>query len=105
MARPVAVSAGSVELTVGAVVSAVAPVVKLQVLLAANALPTRSVTPVVIVAVTTVLAARSLVGLKVATVPTYVTTPGTGVAPCVTVKVVELIVAGSIASLKVAVMF
>jgi hypothetical protein len=47
----VAVSAGSVELTVGAVVSAVAPVVKLHVLLAANALPARSLTPVVTVAV------------------------------------------------------
>ena len=44
-------------------------VVKLHVLLAAKALPTRSVTPVVIVAVKTVLGARSLVGLNVATAP------------------------------------
>jgi len=47
----VAVLAGSVELTVGAVVSAVVPVVKLHVLLTANGLPARSLTPVVIVAV------------------------------------------------------
>ena len=80
-------------------------VVKVHVLLAAKALPTRSVTPVVIVAVTTVLGVRSLVGLKVATVPTKVTTPGTGVTPSMTVKVVGVIVTGSIASLKVAVMF
>jgi hypothetical protein len=46
-----AVSAGSVELTVGAVASGVVPVVKLHVLLAANALPAASLTPVVIVAV------------------------------------------------------
>jgi hypothetical protein len=47
---PVAVSTGSVELTVGAVVSVAAPVVKLHVLLAANALPAKSLNPVVIVA-------------------------------------------------------
>ena len=74
-------------------------------LLTANALPARSLAPVVIVAVKTVLAARSLVGFKVATVPAYVTAPGTGVAPCVKVKVAVVIVAASIASLKVAVMF
>ena len=83
------------------------PVVKLQVLLAAKALPARSVTPVVIVTVTTVLGGKSLVGLKVATEPpppTLVTVPGIGVMPCMTVKVVGVIVVGSMASLKVAVM-
>jgi hypothetical protein len=48
---PVAVSAGSVELTVGAVLSATVPVVKPHVLVTANALPARSLTPVVTVAV------------------------------------------------------
>ena len=48
---PVAISVGMVELTVGAVVSVDAPVVKLQTKLVASALPARSVAPVVIVAV------------------------------------------------------
>jgi hypothetical protein len=61
--------------------------------------------PVVIVAVYTVLAARLLVGSRVATEPMEVTDPETGVAPCVKVKLVAVIVAGSIASPKVAVMF
>jgi len=46
----VAVSAGSVEVTVGAVLSA-APVVKFHVALAASALPAKSLIPVVSVAV------------------------------------------------------
>jgi hypothetical protein len=102
---PVAVLAGSVELTVGAVVSVAVPVVKVHVLLAANALPAGSLTPVVIVAVYGVLTARLLVGLKIAVLPTQVTAPGTGVAPCVKVNVVAVQVAGSAASLKVAVRF
>ena len=44
-------SAGLVEVTVGAVVSAVAPVVKVQTKLLASGLPARSLAPVVIVAV------------------------------------------------------
>ena len=44
----------------------VAAVVKLQAKLLANALPARSWTPVVIVAVKVVLAARLLAGVKVA---------------------------------------
>ncbi len=44
-------SAGLVEVTVGAVVSAVAPVVKLQTNALARALPARSSAPVEIVAV------------------------------------------------------
>jgi len=47
----VPVSAGSVEVTVGAVPSAPAPVVKFHVALAANALPAKSLIPVVSVAV------------------------------------------------------
>ena len=48
---PVAAFAGSVELTVGAVMSGVAPVAKLHTKSLANALPARSLAPVVIVAV------------------------------------------------------
>ena len=48
---PVAALAGTVRITVGAVVSGVAPVVKLQTKLLASALPARSRVPVVIVAV------------------------------------------------------
>lgn len=48
---PTARSAGFVEVTAGAVVSVVGPVVKLQVKLLANALPDRSLAPVVMVAV------------------------------------------------------
>jgi ABC-type dipeptide/oligopeptide/nickel transport system permease subunit len=51
VAMPVALEAGFVEATVGGVVSAVAPVVKLHTLLAAMAFPARSLTPVEIVAV------------------------------------------------------
>src|SRR6266496_5217436 len=46
---PVLVSIGSVETTVGAVVSVVAPVVKFHVKGVANALPARSLNPVVTV--------------------------------------------------------
>jgi hypothetical protein len=69
-ATRVAEFAGTVELTVGGVVSGAAPVVKLQTKLLTIALPARSLAPVVIVAVKRVLAARLLVGVKVAVVPT-----------------------------------
>jgi hypothetical protein len=85
--------------------AAVAEGVKVHVLSAANGIPARSMAAVVIVAVYGVLAARSLVGSKVATEPMEVTVPETGVAPCFKVKLVAVIVAGSIASLKVAVTF
>ena len=49
-ATPVAALAGSVKLTVGAVVSEPAPVVKLHPKALAMALPARSLTPVVIMA-------------------------------------------------------
>ena len=51
IATPVAALPGTVELTVGRVVSAVAPLVKLQAKLLASALPNLSRAPVVIVAV------------------------------------------------------
>jgi hypothetical protein len=63
----VAALAGFVEITVGAVVSAVAPVVKVHAKALANEVPERSFAPVVIVAVKRVLAARVAVGEKVAT--------------------------------------
>ena len=69
-ATPVAELAGTVELTVGAVVSGAAPVVNDQTLALAKALSAKSVTPVDIVAVNSVLAARVLKGLNVAVVPT-----------------------------------
>ena len=105
MVTPVAALAGTVELTVGAVVSGVAPVVKVHTLLTASALPAKSLDPVVIVAVYVVLAARLLAGVKTAVTPVRVTTPETAVAPCFKVNVVVVIVKGSIASLKVAVIF
>ena len=66
-------------------------------------MPATSVAPVVIVAVYTVLYARATAGVKVATVPEYVTAPLTATPPGpVTVKVDALIDAALIASLKVA---
>ena len=46
-----------------------APVVKVHTLLTASALPAKSLDPVVIVAVYTVLAARLAAGLKVTVTP------------------------------------
>src|SRR6185295_6330987 len=66
---PVAPLTGSVALTVGAVVSGAAPVVKLQLKAAARVLPARSRATVVMVAVKVVLAARGLSGVNVAVVP------------------------------------
>ena len=97
---------GMVEITVGGVVSGAAAVVKVQMKLFASASPARSVVPVVIVAVYTVLDAKLAAGVNVATEPasTYVTAPVTATPPGpVNVKVAPLIVAGFIASLKVAV--
>src|SRR5947199_130089 len=69
IASPVAALAGTVKLTIGAVVSGVAPVVKLQTMLLAGALPARSLVPVRRSSDLVVLAARSLNGLKVAVTP------------------------------------
>ena len=68
----VATLAGLVRVIVGAVVSVVAPVVKLHGLgtaPAANAFPLRSLAALVIVAVNCVLAVRLAVGVKVAVEP------------------------------------
>jgi hypothetical protein len=107
MATFVVVSAGELELTVGAVVSVVVPVVKVHTLLTGNGLPARSFIPVVILALYEVLIARSLVGLKIAVLSTQLTAPVTAVSVSVSVKVnvVAVQVRGSIGSLKVAVMF
>ena len=69
MATAPAPLAGTVELTVGRVVSGVAPVVKLQPKSVASALPARSLAPVVTVAVNVVRGARALAGVKVAVTP------------------------------------
>ena len=68
-ATKVAPLTGLVEVTVGGVVSGVAPVVKVHAKLLASALPARSLAPVVMVAVNKVLPASGLVGVKVAVVP------------------------------------
>ena len=68
-AFPIVPLSGVVVITVGAVVSGVAPVVKVQVLFTARLLPARSFTPVVKVAVNSVLPASGLVGVKVAVFP------------------------------------
>jgi hypothetical protein len=97
-----------VELTVGAVVSAVAPVVKVQTKGLANELPDWSLAPVVIVAVNRVLIARLLAGgANVATLHAalQVTAPATFVPPPTTVKVAVVMVKGSMDLLKVAVIF
>src|SRR3990170_4300317 len=83
----------------------VEPVVNPHTKLAASALPARSLAPVVIVAVYTVVAVRLLTGLKAAVRPAYVTVPDTGVVPCFRVNVAVVIVKGSIASLNVARIF
>jgi hypothetical protein len=86
----------------------VVPVVKLQILSAANALPLRSLTSVVSVAVNVVSGARVPIGLKIAVKPSAVreTSPSTGVKEgSVTIKVAGVIVEGSILLLKVAVIF
>src|SRR3972149_4328603 len=69
MGRSVAPSRAPVELTVGAVVSAVEPVVQLIEKSLASALPARSFAPVVIVTVYSLLAARLLNGVNVAVTP------------------------------------
>ena len=91
-ATPVAASAGVVLTTVGGVVSAAEAVVNDQVLSEAMALPAKSFTPVVKVAVYEVEAARDDVGSNVAVFPFNVTVPGILVVPAFRVKVVVLTV-------------
>jgi hypothetical protein len=99
----IAPSAGVKATTVGA---DPVPVVKVQTLSAAIALPLTSLAPVVIVAVYNVSGVRLPVGVKVAVRPLAerATVPAMSVPPVATVKVVVVIVAGSIAVLKFAVM-
>lgn len=66
MAAPMATLAGMIELTVGDLVSGVAPVVKFHVKALASALPATSLAPGVIVAVNAVPGAREVNGVKVA---------------------------------------
>src|SRR5580765_5404997 len=66
MATPVARLAGTAALTVGAVVSDMTPVVKLQTKSAVIGLPARSLAPAVRVAEYTVLGPSSAAGVKVA---------------------------------------
>src|SRR2546425_1363754 len=65
----VAPLAGSVEVTMGGVVSGAAPVVKLQKKLLANGIPARSFTPVVTFAVYVVLGSSVADGGNVAVGP------------------------------------
>ena len=106
MATPVVLPAGLVELTVGAVMSGPAPVVKLQSTALTMALPATSLAPVVTRAEHVVLAGRLLAGVNVATFPltAYPTDPATG-APAghARVKFAIVIVRGFIDSLKLAV--
>jgi hypothetical protein len=91
-----------VSVTRGAVVSvdATGAVSKLHTLLLPIALPARSFTPVVTVAIYVVPGIRLVDGVNVAVFPEYVTVPETGVVPCFRVKVVPVMVETSIASLK-----
>jgi hypothetical protein len=102
-ATPVALLSGLLELTVGGVVSAPAPVVKLHTWLAASAFPATSVMAVVSVAVYVVLLARDADGVNVAIVPAGFrdTVP---VTPPLKVNEAAVTVAGAIGSLNVAVM-
>jgi hypothetical protein len=93
---------GTVETTVGGVMSGVAPVVKLHTYGATMAFPERSMIPVDIVAVSTAFGANVPIGVNVAVTPAYVTVPETGVAPCCTLKVAALTVRGFSGLLKVA---
>lgn len=104
VATPIAAFAGDVVDTVGGVLSALAPVVKLQVKLAASALPARSRAPVVIVAVYCVLAARLDEGTNIALSLSTTTTPTTAAPPAVGAreKLEVLSVEAVIASEKVA---
>ena len=94
-ATPVALLRGVTAVTVGGVVLAFAPVLKLHTKLLASAAPSGVVTPVVIVAVKLELMARWLVGVKVAlvaVVPEQATVPATAPAGPVRVKLDAVIV-------------
>jgi hypothetical protein len=80
-ATPVTAFAGEVTDTVGGVVSRTAAVVKVELKLAASALPAASFAAVLMVAVCSVIAARGAVGVKVAVLPLTVTMPATAAPP------------------------
>jgi hypothetical protein len=98
----VAPFAGTVEVTVGGVVSGAAPVVKLQTYGNAREFPARSMIPVESVAVKTEFAANALEGVNVAVTPEYPTAPVTAVVPCLRVNVPEFTVKAFNTSLNVA---
>ena len=76
---PVALLAGFVEMTVGAV--GAGTVLKLQTKLLASGSPCRSVTPALTVAVYRVLGRSNADGVKMAPAPVQLTAPATGVPP------------------------
>jgi hypothetical protein len=102
MGTPVSLREGLVALTMGGVVSAAVPVVKVHVCSDAKALPAGLLALAVIFPVKTVLAARLFVGVKIAVVPSApaATVPETGLLPWFTTKAVGVSESGSIASLK-----
>ena len=104
VATPIAELAGDVAETVGGVLSALVPVVKLQVKLAAKGLPAASCAAVVMVAVYCVFAERLLEGTNMAVFVPTATTPATSEPPDVgrSEKDEVLSVEAAIASEKVA---
>jgi hypothetical protein len=104
VATPIAALAGDVVDTVGGVVSESAPVVKLQMKLAASGFLARSLAAVVIVAVYCVAEARLAEGTSIAVLPLLTTAPLTAAPPAVglRVKLDMFSVALVIASEKVA---
>src|SRR5438034_557347 len=101
MDTPVAEFAGTVALTVGAVVSGITPVVRLHKKSAASALPARSVARALIVAV---YVGRGFSLPAAATIDVYPLSlhgRSSDLIPCLRVKVLVLMVDASIASLKV----
>jgi hypothetical protein len=103
-ATPVAPKDGDVAKTVGAVVSTIAAVAKVQLKLADIAFPAASLAPVEIVAVYWVLPARLTAGVNLAVFPLMLTVPLTGAPPEVvaSVKLAVVNVEFVIASEKVA---
>jgi hypothetical protein len=81
-----AVFAGEVEETNGAVISAAAPVVKLQLKLLSSALPDASFTALVIIAVYCVFARRLAEGTSVAVLPLTTTCPAIAPPPAVRIS-------------------
>ena len=86
-ATPVAPFTGEVADTVGGVVSRTAAVVKVELKMAANALPAASFAAVVMVAVYSVPAARAADGVNVAVLPLMFTPPLIAALPEVVIRV------------------